>query len=56
MFSMFVFNYNTNELILLLFYIANKHMGLFDGQATAEEKFKHCSAAYKTLCDSFAAA
>ena len=30
--------------------------GLFDGQAAAEEKFKHCSAAYKTLYDSFAAA
>ncbi|OEL34562.1 hypothetical protein BAE44_0004418 [Dichanthelium oligosanthes] len=29
---------------------------LFDGQATAEEKFKHCSAAYQTLCDNLASA
>lgn len=32
----------------------DRHSG--SSKATAEEKFKHCSAAYKTLCDSFAAA
>ncbi|NP_001167789.1 uncharacterized protein LOC100381482 [Zea mays] len=32
----------------------DRHNG--SSKSTAEEKFKHCSAAYKTLCDSLAAA
>ncbi|KAK3124971.1 hypothetical protein QOZ80_7BG0598000 [Eleusine coracana subsp. coracana] len=32
----------------------DRHNG--SSKATAEEKFKHCSAAYKTLCDSLATA
>ncbi|CAN6218771.1 unnamed protein product, partial [Urochloa humidicola] len=32
----------------------DRHNG--SSKATAEEKFKHCSAAYQTLCDSLAAA
>jgi len=32
----------------------DRHNG--SSKATAEERFKHCSAAYQTLCDSLAAA